>query len=236
MKTSRTLQSVVAGLAVWAGPAQAQFSAAWSFNDVNRAIPDGSTLGVSDSRAVSGGPGAIIQIKVSLEISGGFTGDLYAVLSHDGASTVLLNRPGRRDGDPLGYDDSGLSVTFSDAASADVHTYRLQLTGNHAIPIAGPLGGLWQPDARTAAPGVVLDTSPRSPSSLLSAFTGHTPDGTWTLFVADLGPVGEATLKSWTLDITMVPEPACVGVWFAFGLGGWILGQRRRSPRGPAEL
>jgi hypothetical protein len=142
-------------------------------------------------------------VKVTLEIAGGFTGDLFALLTHDGKSSVLLNRPGRRSDNLLGYDDSGLHITLSDDASAgDIHTYRLP---DHTLALGGSLNGTWQPDARTANPNEVLDTSARS--AFLSEFAGQNAAGGWTLYLADLSPVGEAVLKSWSLEVSAIPEP-----------------------------
>lgn len=174
---------------------------------------------------MSSGLGPILNVTVSLELTGGYAGDLYALLIHDGASAVLLNRPGRRAGDTLGYADSGINVTFSDAASQDVHAYRPPLTGSHTTPLGGSLTGAWQPDARTADPGTVLDTSPRA--EFLSSLIGHTPDGTWTLYLADLSPVGEAMLKSWSITVTAVPEPAAWALGCGLGLLGWAVCRRR---------
>lgn len=223
MKTSRSLPLILASLAT-AGSAHATLAITEHYGGVNLTIPDGSLLGASDTRTVSSGLGPIVEVKVTVEITGGFTGDLYAILSHDGESSVLLNRPGRRAADALGYDDSGLTVTFSDSAAGDVHTYRAP---NHTTPLGGTLTGTWQPDAREELPTTVLDTSPRT--AFLSAFTGHTPDGTWTLYLADLSPVGEAMLKSWTLDITVVPEPTEIALSFGLGLLGWAAWRRAES-------
>ena len=51
-------------------------------------------------------------------------------------------------------------------------------------------------------------------------FGGDNPEGTWTLFFADLSSGGNATLDSWSLAITAVPEPVNV----ALGIfGGMVL-------------
>lgn len=227
---------VVAGLVLGAGSAQAAFTYVQTFNDINLSIPDGSMLGASDTQQISSGYGSILEVRVTLELIGGYTGDLYALLIHDGVSAVLLNRPGRRADDELGYADSGLSnVTFSDAASqGDVHNYRLTLQGSHTMPLAGSLTGTWQPDGRTTNPGFVLDTDPRS--AFLSSFIGHNPDGAWTLFLADLSPVGEARLASWGLELELVPEPsACAGL-AALGLLGWGIVRRQARPTGKKPM
>lgn len=231
MKSSSRLGFVLTGLVASACAARAQVSFTETFDGVDLTIPDGTVVGVSDTRTLATGLGGIAQVQVTLEIQGGYTGDLYAILMHDGVSAVLLNRPGRRVGDGLGYDDTGLNVTFSDSAAADVHPYRLEQSGSHLTPLGGPLAGVWQPDARTASPDAVLDTSPRL--SFLNAFIGHTPDGTWTLFVADMSPVGEATLQSWSIHV-MVPEPAGMAGLLGLGLLGWAAWTRRGGRPHPA--
>ena len=44
---------------------------------VNRAIPDGGFIGVSDTRSVSTALHSVTNLKVRLKISGTYNGDLY---------------------------------------------------------------------------------------------------------------------------------------------------------------
>jgi hypothetical protein len=44
------------------------------------------------------------------------------------------------------------------------------------------------------------------------------PNGTWTLFFADMSGGAESTVVSWGLDITAVPEPANVALGIFGGL------------------
>jgi subtilisin-like proprotein convertase family protein len=229
MNKSLSSPIAVASLLLVSGGAQADDVFHVDYPGIALTVPDASILGASDTRTVSTGLGPLLEVHVSVVLTGGYLGDLYAVLMHDGVSTVLLNRPGRRAADLLGYADSGLSVTFSDTAPPqDVHSYRLPLTGSHDTPLGGPLTGTWRPDGRTTDPDTVLDTDPRS--SFFSDFMGHTPDGQWTLYLADFTPVGEATLESWSLDFVAVdvPEPAEITLGFGLGLLAWAI-RRRRS-------
>ncbi len=57
-------------------------------------IPDGNLSGWSDLHTFSGIPAVIESVTVSLNICGGYNGDLYAYLSHEGALLPLLNRVG----------------------------------------------------------------------------------------------------------------------------------------------
>ena len=43
---------------------------------------------------------------------------------------------------------------------------------------------------------------------MLNLLNGMDGNGLWTLYMADLSPLGESTLVSWGLEITMVPEPS----------------------------
>jgi subtilisin-like proprotein convertase family protein len=183
---------------------------------VNTTIPDNDDLGLADYRTITA-PGLteIESITVALNFTGGWNGDLYAHLVHDSGFSVLLNRPGRTDGNPDGAGSSGMTINLSDLAPTDIHT---------AIPNSGLATGTYQPDARTADPLLVTDASPRS--AFLSSFTGLDPNGTWTLFVADQSPGAESLLQSWTLNITAVPEPSAA----VLGILSSALLLRRRRP------
>jgi subtilisin-like proprotein convertase family protein len=174
------------------------------FAGLNISIPDFDLSGASDSRTLSIPFSVIGDVNVTITLSGSspdnaFNGDLYAYLSHDSGFSVLLNRPGRTAADSLGYGDNGfLNVTFDDsAADGDIHSYQLVRTES-------PLSGRWRPDARSTFPTQALDTDPRT--QFLNNFAGLNPNGSWTLFVADVSAGGTATITQWGLEITPVPE------------------------------
>ena len=216
------------------GPALATQGAVLTFDGINTLIPDG-TGGLADTRTVTAAEvsGILTGISVRLTVSGGgtggaYNGDLYAFLRHEsGAFVVLLNRPGKTALDPWGYGDNGLGVTFDDSGD-DVHSY--QAGG----PPAGPLGGTWAPDGRSADPAIVTEASARDTS--FSSFLGISPVGDWTLFIADVEKGGLARLDAWGLDLktTLVPEPGTVALGSALGLAGFALVERRRRRPGPA--
>src|SRR6266853_1430008 len=87
-------------------------------------IPDGNPTGWSDSRSVSGvSDFQITDVSVKLNISGGYNGDLYGYLSHNGVLVPLLNRVGvtaTGGGNSFGYSDAGFNVTLSDSGSFDI--------------------------------------------------------------------------------------------------------------------
>ena len=167
---------------------------------VNVRIPDGSPVGLVSSVNVASGIERLTNITVTLNLSGGFNGDLHAYLVHDNAHAVLLNRPGKSLVNPSGYGDAGFSVMLDDhAPNGDLHNYRLTLSGDQHAPLAGPLTGVWAPDGRDTDPALVLDTDPRT--ATLGTFTGLDPNGSWTLFIADLDPLYASTLISWNLEL-----------------------------------
>jgi hypothetical protein len=182
----------------------------YAYNGINAAIPDGVATGLVNIQQISDAPGMFVtDLNVTLDISGtglgGFNGDLYVTLQHDSGYSVLLNRVGARTGVPYGYGDSGLAVTLDDAAPGDIHVYRQVINGNNTTPLGGSLTGTWKPDARTADPASVLDSSPQT--ATLASFNGVSVNGTWTLFVTDLSTGATQQLDSWGLQITAVPEP-----------------------------
>ena len=173
---------------------------------VNTVIPDNSGIGVATTLSVTSTITSITDVNVTLTLSNGWNGDLYAYLVHDSGFAVLLNRAGRTAANPVGYGDHGLSVTFDDqATNGDVHAYRLALFGNPNTPLGGPLTNAWAPDGRVTDPTLVLDTDART--ALLSSFNGLNANGNWTLFIMDAEPGNESTLVSWGLEVLGTNAP-----------------------------
>ena len=76
-----------------AGATQGQTNS-YSIN-VNAPIIDGNPVGHTSVTNLSGLSGSISNVEVTLDITGGFNGDLYAYLvSPSGQMLVLLNRVG----------------------------------------------------------------------------------------------------------------------------------------------
>jgi subtilisin-like proprotein convertase family protein len=198
---------------------------------LNSAIPDGNASGFADSRVISTPQSQILDVNITLDISGtgpygGVNGDIYAYVSHGNDIAVLLNRTGRTSSNSMGYDDNGFhSVVFDDSAvNGDVHSYRITLTGNETVPLSpapAALTGTWRPDGRTSDPGTVLGTD--GSTALLSQFNGQNPNGTWTLFVADLEKGGDFKINSWSVSISAVPEPSSIGLATGLSLIGFLI-------------
>ena len=198
-----TLSLWIGGLIVLASsgiaPAQVALDTGSGWT-VNEAIPDGSPVGITSYHtfnAFSSSP--ITDVSVNLDISGGFNGDLAGYLTLQDANgnvatELLLNQVGTSLADPFGSSGSGFDVTLSDSG-----------TVNGSIHNASGLPtGTWLPD---------------SPNTLDETFGGLTANGTWTLYLADLSEGGgTATLNSWGLDISVVPEPETCGLLAGAGL------------------
>jgi len=176
-------------------------------------VPDGNTTGWSDTRTVSGiADASIVDLNVSLNVAGGFNGDLYVYLTHGSGFSVLLNRVGRSSANAFGYSNAGLNITFDDAASnGDVHLYQ-NVVGYSTLIVNG---SSWTPDGRNINPLLTLDSDTRTQT--LSSFNGGSPNGNWTLFVADLSGGSQATVMNWGLTVTAVPEPSSWGIAIAGG-------------------
>lgn len=177
----------------------------------NGIVPDGSFTGWADSRNVSAPAGTVNTVAVTLNLTGGWNGDLYAYLVHGSGFTVLLDRVGYT-GSGLGYSTSGMNVIFTTGAPSIETT---------PVPLSG---GLYSPDPSYAGS--------------LSSFSGLPASGTWSLFVADLSSGDVTTVSNWGLqmDIVAVPETetwvaaALAGAFGAFWLSRQISGSVRRSP------
>jgi subtilisin-like proprotein convertase family protein len=150
---------------------------------------------------------AITDLSVSLDLAGGYNGDLYAYLSHGSGFAVLLNRVGRTAADSDGYSTPGLAVTLVGRAAADVHNYQsLSPTYN----VAGQLLGTWGSDGRDVIPTAALDTTPRT--ATLDAFKGLDPNGDWTLYFVDASDGGVSTLNGWSVTVSTSSE-----TWYGGG-------------------
>jgi subtilisin-like proprotein convertase family protein len=210
--------AVALGLGLSAQPSHAFF-----FNAGSIAIPDNDPNGCLDIRTVAGMQGAIADVNVTLSISGGYNGDLYAWISHGSGLAILLNRVGMSSSNAVGYANQGfgsdaVQFTLNDQAAQDVHFY----VEDSLNPVRR-LTGSCQPDGRVIGPdslAALFDLAPRP--NMLGAFNNLDPNGEWTLYFADLSPGGVSTLEGWGLEITLVPEPSGITL-LALGLAVGVL-------------
>jgi len=174
-------------------------------NSTVSVIPDGSLVGVMEQVNVSGLGGSISNVQVTLDITGGFNGDLYAYLvDPTGQLVVLLNRPGVTGSNPFGYGDSGMTITLDGLATNNIHDYASGGSGTYSL-----IGTTWAADGRNVNPqtaGSILYGTP--PTANLSLFQNADAKGVWTFLIADLGAGGgSASLNNVVLTIMTVPEP-----------------------------
>jgi subtilisin-like proprotein convertase family protein len=181
---------------------------------VNHTVPDNNPIGLSDTRILVSEVTSIESVEVSLDLFGGWAGDLYAYLSHGSGFSVLLNRPGRTAAVDEGSGVVSMLVQISDLGVSDIHT---------ALPSSGTAIGMFQPDGRNIDPALSLDTTPRA--ALFDSFYGLDASGSWTLYIADVASGDTMTLNSWSLKVSGVPEPSVAMMAL---LGSLCLGYRRR--------
>jgi len=177
------------------------FTTSWNAGFANGGIvPDNNFSGWSDTRIVSAiPPGTFTSLSVDLHLTGGWNGDLYAYLVHDSGFTVLLDHVGVGVSgvSAFGYGDAGMDVNLA-ATGTSIHEYG----GNSTF--SGTPSGSWLAD---------------NTSGSLDSFLSTSPNGTWSLFIADLSGGGVTSVQSWGLqmDIVAVPE---VETWVAAALTG----------------
>jgi subtilisin-like proprotein convertase family protein len=210
----------------------------YTSGNLNQIIPNGDVFGISSTiNATEGGSVLIADVSLTMDVSGGYNGDLYAYLVHDNTLAVLLNRVGRMELDSFGYGDNGLKLTFTTQngldIGSDIHQYQA-VGGWGSYLIAGQLTGtgLWAADGRTTSPLSVVPGDSRT--ALLGNFVSNHEfvSGDWTLVVADLVGGGDSasTLNSWSLAVTYVPVPEPTSLAL-LAFGGLMLWRRfaRRS-------
>ena len=197
MKRILTLAAVTTALAANA----TLYTTNWNGSFANGGVvPDNYFSGWADTRTVAAIPaGTFTSLAVNLQLAGGWNGDLYAYLVHSSGFTVLLDRVGTGVSglSSYGYGDAGMNVTLV-ASGTSIHQY-----GGNSTFSSTPAGS-WMTDNTSGSLGSFLSTN---------------PNGTWSLFVADLSGGGVTTIQSWGLqmDIVAVPE---VETWVAAALAG----------------
>jgi subtilisin-like proprotein convertase family protein len=199
--------SFIALLSFPATLALAQLSTNTFTSNPNELVPEGNPVGITDTLTVSGLEPIIENVEVTLDITGGFNGNLYAWLVSPGGNTaILLNRVGVSGVNSFGYANQGFNVTLSDGAG-NIHNYQ---SLGYTLNASDQLTGIWAPDGRNISPlssGAAFETAPTTAN--LGVFDGGDGNGTWTLFVADITTGGgDSTLASWGMTVVASPEPA----------------------------
>lgn len=201
-----------------------------------QAIPDYQDSGISRVLSITGYESqkpytVTASIRIDAIGNGAYNGDYYAYLKHDTADglssavAVLLNRPGKSPFNPSGYENSGMDISFADAAATDIHLYQPAANSSGDLT-ANYLRGTWQPDARNVNPYSVVAGDSRT--LFLDSLGLYDPNGTWTLFVADVERGATGMLVSWSVTLTPTPEPNSVSL-ILVGLGAMWLHRRRRK-------
>lgn len=171
-------QPVQAALYNLAGPGGV---GAYSSGTINpgQMIPDNTPVGAAYGFSFLDSGLSVGSLVLTLNMSGGFNGDMYGYLQHGGTLIELFN-----------------PASFS-AGGASGSTLNLSLASGTGLSALG-----------TAAVGDLAGgTMTYAASGNLNGFVGTDPNGLWTLYFADQGAGDQMTLNSFNLSITAVPEP-----------------------------
>jgi subtilisin-like proprotein convertase family protein len=217
LQTSMNMRNLAVLLAALSTTCVAQatlYTTNWNSGFANgNVVPDNSLSGWADTRTVVPS-GTLTSLSVTLQLSGGWNGDLYAYLVHGTGFSVLLNRVGTGVSgvSSYGYGDAGMNVILA-ATGTNIHQY-----GGNSTFTSAPTG-TWMTDNTSGSLGSFLSTD---------------PNGTWTLFIADLSGGGVTTVQGWGLqmDIVAVPE---IETWVAAAVAGafgafWLSRQMFSGP------
>lgn len=213
----KTLKSIVAAMAVGLVlggilPAQAGVTvtpfasgSSWTYSGSasgsgSQAIPDNTPVGISYSFSFADiAASSISDISVTLNLTGGYNNDIYAYLSHGSTLVTLVNQITGTAGAGAGF--SG--VVLNEGAGSTIQ-------------------------GASGSPGVAFSGTYTADQNL-NAFNGVNPNGTWTIFFADLSPGDISTLTGFSVGITAVPEPVSLalgvfgGLAAVFGMGRFFV-------------
>ena len=194
-------------------PCGSETSAAWSFDVVtptlfcespSLSIDTGVNSAVSDL-AISD-PGTIEDLKLQLNVTHSWVGDLGVVLTHvdTGTSVNMIDRPGVPALGTLGCENDDIDITLSD----DAASFAEDECSSSSPAISGEL----------------------KPSAALGTFDGESITGTWRVSVSDYEGGDDGELVSWCLEPTFVPEPGA-GAMLLVGVLSLLAERKRRCRR-----
>jgi lysyl endopeptidase len=145
----------------------------------NVAIPDNNPAGVSSTANVAL-PGNLLDLRVYLDITHTYVGDLIIDLQHmDSSTTVrLVNRPGLPAQGSFGCSGNDMDLTLDDAATLSIQD---DCTAGPNPTQAYQIGGEYFPNAP------------------LAGFAGLPATGDWRLTVSDNAGADTGTLNAWCL-------------------------------------
>ena len=152
--------------------------------------------GLSTFSAGSDACEGIFDLNLRVIAEHPWVGDLTFRLSHDGASAIVIDRPGFPGGASFGCLAPDVDVLLNDEVSN---------------PVEGVCEAL-----RPAISGV------RSPSQPLSVFDGHPGSGEWVLEVTDSTPDDSVgSILGWELNMSCAPFVSSQPdrTWFIGGIG-----------------
>jgi subtilisin-like proprotein convertase family protein len=170
-------------------------------------IPYCCLSGVSDILLVSGYPGTISNVRVTVTLQGSRAGNLLLKLKGPNNVTLdLVSRAGATTNcNPLVQAVDGATTTLTGTYVFDDGA--VQTLGAAAVVNAVTPSGAYRPSTCGAVP-----------TSLAGAFAGIDPNGQWTLTAIDAsGQIAAATLVSWGMTFNGSPSPCdnvgacCVG-------------------------
>ena len=191
----RHIFPITFALLLAAGSAEANVTLSQTFTTASP-IPDGNPVPTQYAGAFNqtGGNSPVLFVTVSLNVSGGYNGDLYAYLvAPNGSTVMLLNQPGSN---LFGAAGNSMNIILADGTTDH---------GSIQNPGDGYLTGSY------------------NAAGSLSTFNGSQANGSWSLFFADMNSGGgTSTLNGWSLNVTVVPEPVLVALAiFAAMLTAW---------------
>lgn len=227
------MKATIGVLLAATGLAMAQTTTIWNSGVINANVPAGSPVGAAFTTTLSGISGTnISDVTVSLNFltPNDDSGSIYAYLvDPNGDQAVLLNLSGQQPGDSLtdqyGYQDGGYNVTFNDSSGYNnIHFYQNYSPGYNGND---QVLGAWASDGETQNPTSDSPTPPYGQglgAANLTSMYGTDPNGTWTLYIADLteSTYPNDTLVSWGLTVVTAPEPQAI-TYAGIGLLGFLI-------------